>query len=220
MLVGGSLVGGIVGVTYSLWWFTRAYAGEVRLLTAEPPPAPVAPTTSTQSGDCETTGGTTMTGAAAVAVAEPAVHAARWLMVSALDFWGNRRDHPLELTQWEPALGLMSSRKQQQLEKRMFVAVKVQYSTIRRTRAQGSTLLALSLFPSFASLALLLVPISLFPAALRVYLYLSISLSPSSPWFTCANTACLPPVRLHGMYGFMPVLCLCALHGLMSSSPP
>ena len=62
-----SLVGGIGGVTYSLWWFARAYAGELRLLVIPP---------------------------------EETVPSAPFLLLSVLDFWGNRYDRILSLGQW------------------------------------------------------------------------------------------------------------------------
>ena len=33
IILATGLVGGIGGVTYSLWWFSRAYVGELRLLS-------------------------------------------------------------------------------------------------------------------------------------------------------------------------------------------
>ena len=67
ILVATSLVGGIGGVTYSLWWFARAYAGELRLLVIPP---------------------------------EETVPSAPFLLLSVLDFWGNRFDRILTLGQW------------------------------------------------------------------------------------------------------------------------
>jgi hypothetical protein len=86
VILAGSLLGGIVGVSYSLWWFTRTYAGEVRLITA---------TVSAEKR--------------------------RWLMVSALDFWGNRRDREVELVDWEAALSGMSEEELQKASERAFV---------------------------------------------------------------------------------------------------
>jgi hypothetical protein len=60
--------GGIGGVTYSLWWFARAYVGEVRLLLLPADEPDGTPTTC--------------------------------LLVSVLDFWGNRYDRVLTLGQW------------------------------------------------------------------------------------------------------------------------
>ena len=64
--------GGIGGVTYSLWWFARAYVGELRLLVL-PPEEP-----GVLNGSKPTT----------------------CLLVSVLDFWGNRYDRVLNLGQW------------------------------------------------------------------------------------------------------------------------
>ena len=63
IILATGLVGGIGGVTYSLWWFSRAYVGELRLLSQAEGPA------------------------------DPA------LVLSVLDFWGNRNDRLLTLSQ-------------------------------------------------------------------------------------------------------------------------
>ena len=52
-------------MTYSLWWFSRAYAGEVRLLVT-----PADPETEMLTGSDKIT----------------------FLLLSVLDFWGNRHD--------------------------------------------------------------------------------------------------------------------------------